>query len=654
MIYTMRKTIFTILFALAASVGMSWATPTADLSKNIAIDLRSQQLGGTNTEGGSKYLIIDSENNYTYVDAEPDAYNAYFVFDNFNGSQHGYTNLLVTVPVEAGNYLLTLGGCKYGTGTGNVKSATSETLASFNQKTAACYDADPVNNSVYLIFTVAAAQSITIDCGNYTPYFALKKMAAVPAFTDFEINFQSNPCTGKPDNVDIAGSWHDAQHGYQNVVATVPVKAGDYRLTLGACQYGNGAGNVMSETNEELASFDQNLGEGNCYHNNTAANIVSTTFTVDMDQNITINGGTYTPYMKLERIKEISSFTDFAIDLRSGQLGGDGSTGGSKYLTIAGAVYSYVDDEPDAYNAYFVFDKFNGSQHGYTNLLVTVPVKAGDYRLTLGTCQYGNGAGTVKSAADETLASFNQNTGVCYHINTAENIIVVDFTVAEDQLITIDCGNYTPYIALAKYVAPAAPELINVEPNVDPLNAGVYYSTFYFSSAKYKLPAGVEAYVADLSGSDLVLTRIAQAGQTIPADNAVIIKATSDNFTLTLSDEEPVSVTTNNSLQGVDAATPVTDIAGLTTDNCYVLSGTNTYGVGFYRISGSSLKAHKAYVKYDGEPSGAPRRMRFVFDQTTGVENAETTVKSEKFIEHGQLVIIKSGVKYNAQGMIVE
>lgn len=648
----MRKTIFTFLFVLAASVGMSWATPTADLSKNIAIDLRSQQLGGDGSTGGSKYLIIDSENNYTYVDDEPAAYNAYFQFQNFNGTQHGYTNLVVTVPVQAGNYLLTLGGCQYGTGTGNVKSATNETLASFDQKTAACFSGNPAQNSVSLIFTVAAAQNITINCGNWTPYFAIKKMAAVPTFTDFEINFQSNPCTGKPDNVDIAGTYHDNLHGYQNVVATVPVKAGNYRLTVGACQYGS-AGSVISETNEELTSFDPNLGEGKCYHNNTAENIIVADFTVDIDQNITINGGNYTPYMKLERIKEIPAFTDFAIDLRSGQLGGDGETGGSKYLTIAGAVYSYVDAEPDAYNAYFVFANFNGSQHGYTNLLATVPMKAGDYRLTLGTCQYGTGTGNVKSASDATLASFNQNTGVCYHSKTDENIIVVDFTVAEDQLITIDCGNYTPYIALDKYVAPATEDITT---NQDPENQGCYYSTFFHSTQNYALTNdGTQAFVADLSGSDLVLTKIAEGTDVIPANTAVILRKTgsSDPVALDPTDEPGVSISANNDLQGVDVATTLASLS-IDPDNCYVLSGTAEHGVGFYKISGSSLKANKAYVIYDGEPSGAPRRMRFVFDQTTGVENAQATAKSEKLIENGQLVIIKSGVKYNAQGMIVK
>ena len=200
----------------------------------------------------------------------------------------------------------------------------------------------------------------------------------------------------------------------------------------------------------------------------------------------------------------------------------------------------------------------------------------------------------------------------------------------------------------------STPTEVDVEANVDPHNAGVYYSTFYDSSNKYELPSGVEAFVADLSGSDLVLTKIAGAGQVIPADNAVILKANSDNITLTQTDEEAVSFSANNDLEGVDAVTTLASLS-IDADECYVLSGTNTYGVGFYKIDGSSLKANKAYVIYDGEPSGAPRRLRFVFDQATSMENVQgDKAQSTKVVEDGVLYIINNGVKYNAQGQIVK
>jgi hypothetical protein len=171
------------------------------------------------------------------------------------------------------------------------------------------------------------------------------------------------------------------------------------------------------------------------------------------------------------------------------------------------------------------------------------------------------------------------------------------------------------------------------------------------------LPAGVEAYVADLSGSDLVLTRIAVAGQVIPADEAVILKASVQNFNLVPSFEAPVNVLANNDLEGVDHATQLADL-GIDKEKCYVLSGTVQYGVGFYKINTTMLKAHKAYVIYNGSQNFAPKRMRFVFnnEQTaTGVENVQgDNVQSTKVIENGVLYIIRDGVRYNAQGQIVK
>lgn len=192
--------------------------------------------------------------------------------------------------------------------------------------------------------------------------------------------------------------------------------------------------------------------------------------------------------------------------------------------------------------------------------------------------------------------------------------------------------------------APQPAENVNITPYVDPDHAGVYYSTFFDSSVKYELPAGVEAYVADLSGANLLLTKIAEAGEVIPANVAVILKSTVTPFTLTVSDADAVTFTATNDLQGSD-----TQIA--TPGNCYVLAGND--GVGFYHYTAAMLNPHKAYVIYSG--SQAPKRMPFIFDQATGVESVQpSAISSQKVIENGQLFIIKNGVKYNAQGQVVK
>ena len=225
------------------------------------------------------------------------------------------------------------------------------------------------------------------------------------------------------------------------------------------------------------------------------------------------------------------------------------------------------------------------------------------------------------------------------------------------------CGGYFENVSQIVFtIEPAATpepepaEDVNITPNADPENPTVYYSTFFDSANKYALPAGVEAYVAEVSSNALNLTKIAGEGQTIPAGNAVILKSTVANFTLAVSDAAAVSFTANNSLEGVDVATTVTDIAGLTANNCYVLSGGSedetVTGVGFYLIYGTTLLAHKAYVQYNAT-SGAPKRMRFVFPQEqmpTGIDETNTADKAQKVMENGTLYIIREGVRYNAAG----
>lgn len=191
--------------------------------------------------------------------------------------------------------------------------------------------------------------------------------------------------------------------------------------------------------------------------------------------------------------------------------------------------------------------------------------------------------------------------------------------------------------------------------NGDPLNVGVYYTTFYNSTQRYVLPDnGTEAYVADLSGGELLLTRIAQGGQVLPNNVAVIFRAPSSTITLTETSAAGLSFSAENDLRGVDAVTPLEDL-GLTRSTCYVLSGNNTDGVGFYQCNSDNLKAHKAYLPYAGAPVGAPRRMRFVFNNTADLDQVQRDqVQSTKILRNAQLIIIRNDVEYNVAGQIVK
>jgi hypothetical protein len=194
---------------------------------------------------------------------------------------------------------------------------------------------------------------------------------------------------------------------------------------------------------------------------------------------------------------------------------------------------------------------------------------------------------------------------------------------------------------------------VDIAAKQDPDDAGKYYATFFDSARKFALPNdGTKAFVAKIEGTDMVMNEIANGAQVIPANTAVILQSPTGSFSLTPSDESAVTFDlAANQLQGYDEATAAPA-------NCYVLSGKSAdntvQGVGFYEYHGT-LAAHKAYLTYSG--SGAPKRMRFIFNneqQATGIDNAAEALKSEKRIENGQLIIIKNGVRYNAQGQVVK
>ena len=188
----------------------------------------------------------------------------------------------------------------------------------------------------------------------------------------------------------------------------------------------------------------------------------------------------------------------------------------------------------------------------------------------------------------------------------------------------------------------------------DPVNAGVYYSTFYDGSRQLQLPANVEAYTATVSGDKMLLKKVAVPGDILPAATAVVLRASQADFTLTPSAASPVSVE-NNALRGTDVNMEVPS------EHCYVLSGADGF-VGFYPLSAPyTLTAHKAYIDLDnlpGGPSSAPRRLRFVFSEeqtATGMENVQNEeTKAQKVMIDGVMYIIRGEHMYDAQGQIVK
>ncbi len=207
-------------------------------------------------------------------------------------------------------------------------------------------------------------------------------------------------------------------------------------------------------------------------------------------------------------------------------------------------------------------------------------------------------------------------------------------------------------------VTAAAPDAEDTE------HIGRFYRTFYDSSSDYMLPPSVWAHVGYVEGNAFMLRPIAFDGEIIPKGTAVVLESETPSYRLIAVPGDAPAYDGENDLRGTDTDLAVSTLPAADQDNVYVLNreatlgGNRQVGMGMYRYTGSTLGAHKAYLIYDAPagPNSAPAR--FVFkheDQATDVENVQgDKAQCTKILRDGQLIIIKDGKEYNAQGLIIK
>lgn len=196
---------------------------------------------------------------------------------------------------------------------------------------------------------------------------------------------------------------------------------------------------------------------------------------------------------------------------------------------------------------------------------------------------------------------------------------------------------------------------------------GQYYRTFYDGSSDYMMPAGVWAYAGYVQNGSFILRPIAFDGQTLPRGTAVVLGSQTAEYRLIPMGNDAPLYTGQNELRGTDVDLAVSSL-GEDADKVYVLNkeatlgGNRQVGMGMYKYTGSTLGAHKAYLIYNGAGSGSSNQQnapaRFVFkheDQATDVENVQgDKAQCTKILRDGQLIIIKDGKEFNAQGLIIK
>lgn len=207
-------------------------------------------------------------------------------------------------------------------------------------------------------------------------------------------------------------------------------------------------------------------------------------------------------------------------------------------------------------------------------------------------------------------------------------------------------------------VTAAAPDAEDTE------HLGRYYRTFYDSSSDYMLPPSVWAHVGYVSGDEFILRPIAFDGEIIPKGTAVVLESETPSYRLIAVPGDAPAYDGENDLRGTDTDLAVSTLPAADQDNVYVLNreatlgGNRQVGMGMYRYTGSTLGAHKAYLIYDASAGPSSAHARFVFkheDQATDVENVQgDKAQCTKILRDGQLIIIKDGKEFNAQGLIIK
>lgn len=155
------------------------------------------------------------------------------------------------------------------------------------------------------------------------------------------------------------------------------------------------------------------------------------------------------------------------------------------------------------------------------------------------------------------------------------------------------------------------------------------------------LPAGLRAYkgAVNAEGDELALTQVAD----IPAAAGVVLYGAA-NTTYSLTEAVSASADmSGNNLVGCPARTAVSG------DNIFVLSGNS-----FLQYTGAYIPAGKAYLLLPGAAPAPGRRLSIRFETPTAVENAAADAKAQKLVRDGQLLILRDGKTYNAQGQLVK
>ncbi len=183
--------------------------------------------------------------------------------------------------------------------------------------------------------------------------------------------------------------------------------------------------------------------------------------------------------------------------------------------------------------------------------------------------------------------------------------------------------------------------------------SAVGYATYYDSVA-YQMPNGVEGYVFNTSDG---LVKEYESGEVVPAETALILHAAAGKYPFVFA-TGGTAPTATNQLLGTDVATTLSADASAYFYGLSLNSAGDANSVGLYWMNATGEAfingAHKAYLKV--AKSSAPARY-YLFNGengATGIRELQEGEEARKFLENGQIYILKDGHVYDVTGRAVK
>ena len=128
-------------------------------------------------------------------------------------------------------------------------------------------------------------------------------------------------------------------------------------------------------------------------------------------------------------------------------------------------------------------------------------------------------------------------------------------------------------------------------------------------------------------------------GKVIPAGTAVIIVGADNSISMTASTDQ-AEHTVDNSLHGVDLATPVSTVLGKYpgATALYMLSNKNN-NLGFYRLATTDVPARKAFLALSDTQAALAPQLNMVFEDATDMQPVLEAEENELwFTVDGRLI----------------